>query len=125
MGISSWNSACASYGVSMARRTWIEFPEAECMIARPDPCRNILAGSLFQRFFWQKIGEVSRPVHIEWGTIRPNPVFLRARPVSLPKTIALFGIADIHASNQGTLFDFKRLDNNRASNNRLNYYIII
>ena len=42
---------------------------------------HILSGSLFQRFFWQKIGEVSRPVHIEWGTIGPNPVFLRAPPV--------------------------------------------
>jgi len=42
---------------------------------------NIFSGSLFQRFFWQKIGEVSRPVHIEWGMIGPNPVFLRAPPV--------------------------------------------
>lgn len=86
---------------------------------------NIIAGSLFQRFFWQKIGELSRPVRIEWGTIRPNPVFLRARPVGLPKTIMAFGIVDIHGSDQGTLFDFKRLDNNRPFNNRRNYYIII
>jgi hypothetical protein len=86
---------------------------------------NILSGSLFQRFFWQKIGEVSRPVHIEWRTIRPNPVFLRACPISFPKRTALSGIGDIHHLNRGTLFDFKRLGKGQAFNTRRNYYIII
>jgi hypothetical protein len=36
-------------------------------------------------------------------------------PVNFPKTIPSFGIVDIHGSNQGTLFDFKRLDSNRAA----------
>ena len=47
------------------------------------------------------------------------------RLLRFPKPIAPLGAVDIHASNQGTLFGFKRLDNNRAFNNRRNYYIII
>jgi len=65
---------------------------------------NILSGPVFQRFFGQKIGKVFRPVHLKWRTIRPYPVFLRAPPVSFPKTIALFGIADIHDFHHNTLF---------------------
>jgi len=79
----------------------------------------ILSGPFFQRFFLQKIGEVSRPVQIEWGTIRPNPVFLCARPVGFPKTTGLFGgIADIHGFHQGTPFYFNRLGKNQAWNDR-------
>jgi hypothetical protein len=38
--------------------------------------------SLFgERFFWQEISKVFRPVHIKCGTIRPYPILLRAHPV--------------------------------------------
>jgi hypothetical protein len=80
----------------MARPLWIEFSGAECMIARPDPFLMLTL-----------------------------PVFLQARPVSFPKATAPFGIAGIHDFSRGTLFDFKRLDNSQAFNNKRNYYIII
>jgi hypothetical protein len=44
--------------------------------------------------------------------VRGKVVFLRARPASFAETIAPFGIADIHGSNQGNLFCFEWLDNN-------------
>jgi hypothetical protein len=86
---------------------------------------NILFGPIFQRFFRQEIGEVSCPVHIEWGTIRPNPVLLRARPVGFPKNIAIFGIARIHVFHHGNLFYFKGLNKNQVFHDRQNYHIII
>jgi len=66
--------------------TTLACPNSSCTVSPALPkvsqkAFNIFSGSFFQRFFWQKIGEVSRPVHIEWGTIGPNPVFLRAPPV--------------------------------------------
>ena len=150
--------------------TTLACPNSSCTPvapAFPQVCEkgfNILSGSAFQRFFRQKIGKVFCPIHVEWGTIGSNPVFLRAPPVeprgqargtsdnvplrgdipakswhihprlrpwsraagiSFPKRLASSGIGDIHGSNQGTLFDFKRLDNSQAFNNRRNYYIII
>ena len=75
--------------------------------------------------YQQEIGEVFRPVHIKWQTIRRYPGFLRTRPVGFPKTISPFGIGGIHDFNRGTPFDFKRLDSNRTFNDRRNYYIII
>ena len=48
--------------------------------------------SLFgERFFRQEIGKVFCPVHVEWGTIGPNPVFLRASPVGFPKRATPLG----------------------------------
>ena len=35
--VRSCNSTFASYGIAMARPLWVEFPGAECMIARPAP----------------------------------------------------------------------------------------
>jgi hypothetical protein len=79
---------------------------------------NILSGPVFQRFLRQRIGKVFRPVPIKWRTIRPYPVLLCASPVGLPKTIGLFGIAEIHDFHEGTAFYFNRLDKNQACNDR-------
>jgi len=82
--------------------------------------------SLFgERFFRQEIGKVFCPVHVEWGTIGSNPVFLRAPPVSFPKTVAPSGIGDIHDFHHRKPFYFNRLDKTHASNDRRNYHIII
>jgi len=39
-----------------------------------------------QRFFWNEISEGFRPVDIKWQAFGGDPVFFRARPISLPKT---------------------------------------
>jgi hypothetical protein len=79
---------------------------------------NILSGPVSQRFFRQKIGKVFRPVHVELGTIGPNPVFLRARPVGFPKNIAPSGIGDIHDFHHRNPLNVKRLAQNKALYNR-------
>jgi len=82
--------------------------------------------SLFgERFFRQEIGKVFRPVHVEWGTIGSNPVFLRAPPVSFPKTVAPSGIGDIHDFHHRNPLNVNKLVQNKALNNRRNYHIII
>jgi len=62
---------------------------------------------------------------IEGQTVRSYPVFLRARPVSFPKNIAIFGIANIHAFHPNNPCNFSRLDRNPSSNDRRNYHITI
>ena len=58
-------------------------------------------------------------VHIKWRTIRPYPVLLHARPVSFPKTIALFGgIVDIHDFHHRNPLNVKRLSDTEALHNR-------
>ena len=85
-----------------------------------------IPSSLFlRRFLWNEISEGFRPVDIKRRTIRRDPVFQRARPVSLPKAISPFRIGDIHNFNRETLFDFEKLDNSRSFNTRRKYYIII
>ena len=86
---------------------------------------NIFSGPVFQRFFRQKMDEVFRPFHIKWGAIRPNPILLRAPPVSFPKTLALSGVVDMHGFNPKKPFKFSWLDRNQACYNRRKYYITI
>lgn len=60
-----------------------------------------------------------------WQMIGRHTVFLCAHLVSLPKTISvdrILEIQDIHYKNR---FNFKRLGNNQALNDRRNYYITI
>ena len=79
---------------------------------------NILSESVFQRFFRQEIGKVFCPVHVEWGTIGSNPVFLRAPPVSFPKTVAPFGFWNIHDCYHRNPLNVKRLSKTEALYNR-------
>jgi hypothetical protein len=112
--------------------------------------------SLFgERFFRQEIGKVSGPVHVEWGTIGSNPIFLRALPVEpralspwflinalvgrhpgqrsrrstagvgFPKTVAPSGIGDIHDFHHRNPLNVNKLVQNKALYNRRNYHIII
>ncbi len=82
--------------------------------------------SLFgERFFRQEIRKISRPAHIKWGTIRPYPVLLRARPVGFPKGAAPSGIGDIHDLHNRNPLNVNKLVQNKALYNRRNYHIII
>ena len=92
-------------------------------------CTNVpsISGydSVSQRFFGQKIGEVSRPVHIKWRTIWPYPVLFRARPVCFPKRAAPSGIGDIHHFHHRNPLNVNKLVQNKILYNRRNYHIII
>ena len=62
---------------------------------------------------------------IEWGTIRPYPVLLHARPVGFPKRAASSGIGDIHDFHHRNPLNVNKLVQNKALYNRQNYHIII
>ena len=46
--LGSCNSTFVSNGIPVARSLWIEFPVAECMIARPDPLLIAINNDEFQ-----------------------------------------------------------------------------
>jgi len=84
-----------------------------------------LFGPVFQRFALKETVKVFPPPDIEGRTVWPYPVLLRAPPVSFPKTLALFGIVETHGFHSDIHLNFSGLGNNRALNNRRNYYITI
>jgi len=82
--------------------------------------------SLFrERFFREEIRKVSHPPDIEGRAVWAYPVLLCAPPVGLPKTLALFGIVDIHDVHPKNPFNVYRLGKNSTFNDRRNYYITI
>ncbi len=64
------------------------------------------------------MGEVSRPVDIELGTIRSNPILLRASPISFPKGVAPFRIGDIDDFHHRNPLYVKRLSETKTLCNR-------
>ena len=84
-----------------------------------------LFGPVFQRFALKETVKVFHPPDIEGRTVWPYPVLLRAPPVGLPKTIALFGIVETHGIHHEIHYNFRKLGNNRTLNDRRKYYITI
>lgn len=56
-----------------------------------------------------EIGEVSCPVHGEWGTVGSNPVFVGAGAVRFPQRAGFFGIGDMHDFHHRNPLDVNKL----------------
>src|SRR3990172_7789948 len=86
---------------------------------------NIFSGPVFQRFALKETVKVFCPSDIEGRAVWPYPVLLRAPPVGLPKTIALFRVVDIHDFHPQKPFRSSWLDRDQPCYNRRKYYITI
>ena len=81
---------------------------------------NILPRPVFEGIALEETVKLPRPSDVEGRTLRPRPVFLRARPVSFPKTLALFGIVGILDFPPKNPFNFRGLCRNEShSNNQI------
>jgi hypothetical protein len=110
--------------------TTLACPNSSCTVASVSPQVgqkgfNILSGSVFQGFIFKKTIKVLRPLDIEGRTVRSYPVLLRAPPVGIPKTLALFGIMGIHDFYTQNPLNVYRLTKNSTCNDRRNYHITI
>ncbi len=104
-----------------------------CSIADPgdgqEPLDNYFSLLIQSRSSKQKTKEPVRKknmgVRIKWRAIRPHPVFLRILPVTPPKTVSLFRIADIHDFHHRISSCVDGLSKNQTCHNRQNYLMVI
>jgi hypothetical protein len=87
--------------------------------------RNFLCSHFARHCVPGKPRPVGGELHIKRRTIGRDPVFLRARPVSVPKSIASFRIGGSHDSNHRNPLNLNRLSEIEALHARWIYYIII